>query len=912
MSTPSFGQALQGAQRRVLHLVALLTLVTLFVLFDFQDGKLGTRLQIDPTVDRLLNADSPSRVFQRFADDLFGNEDVVVVAVGGQDWRTHDGLRMLEEVHRDLARQEHVRRVESLRTAVHSGLDDEGFVGIQAFTRLPARTEAEIQRLVQALEDSPLVNGRLISTDGQVAAFVLHFADSPDQYFAERGYTEEIKNVVRDLLGAEVPVWVTGNAVIKAGVAQAVADQFLLLIPLVLVLTGLITVVAFRSIKGAALTLLTVAMALLWTLAIMVLLDTPLTLVSAIMPPVVVTLGLAYAMHTQSEFLARVRKHGGLDCGRAVADTIDHLRLPLILTGTTTVAGFMALMLNPLLAVREFAMFSAIGVAIDAFLALCVLPLLLGHGRCQPAELDGSEFFDRLAARLSAFALKYRRGILIAGAAVLVGGVVSLIQIQVGTNYVRSFAADHPVRADFESINESLSGANGFSIVIEGFVDDTFTDPEVLRAIDRLQAWLAQQPEVGSSQSVLDYLNQIRRGLGEAVDGTSAVPQSAGEVKQLLLFGGSPALAAVVDKRFATARIRVSVYEENSAAIRNLIDRLEPQLERMPRRLEITLTGDAVTLTETVDQIASGQWMTVGVAAVTIFLVLAALFTSWRVAAIAMLPNLMPVAIYYGLLGWFDVSLNPTTSLIACIVLGVAVDDTIHFLVRFNNASRQLADEAKAVAVALRGVLRPVTFTTIALCAGFGVMAFSPLQNQVQFGLLAAGTLALAWVCDVVFTPALGSGIRLVTLWDVLRLDLGEDPEKSIPLFAGLTSRQARTFALMSRVQDYPAGARIVTQGEVADDIYVVIDGRLRAYLERETGRRQLAVMERGAVMGEVGYFGQQRTASVDADTPTRLLAFNGVDLDAMRRRYPRIAATIYRNMNLAQAERLANMSKMI
>ena len=150
-----------------------------------------------------------------------------------------------------------------------------------------------------------------------------------------------------------------------------------------------------------------------------------------------------------------------------------------------------------------------------------------------------------------------------------------------------------------------------------------------------------------------------------------------------------------------------------------------------------------------------------GVAALVVFVMLATLFTSWRVAALAMLPNLLPIAVYYGLLGLFDVPLNPTTSLIACIVLGVAVDDTIHFLVRFNTASRSLANEPQAVAVALRAVLRPVTFTTVALCAGFAVLCLSPLQNQVQFGALAAATHVMESSSCIVVTSARVAGVQV-------------------------------------------------------------------------------------------------------------------------------------------------------
>ena len=913
---PGLGPRLVRWRRPVLALVALLTLGALLTLIDFSDPRdPRPRLRIDPTVDRLLDPNSAARAFQRSTGELFGAEQRAVLAVAGPDYYSDTGLALLREVHAALLALPQIRSVESLATAPHAALDEDGFLAIEPFARLPAGDASERAALRSAIAGNPLVGGQLISDEGRVAAFVLQFADpaAAQAAFAEADFVPGLKSRVRALAPGPVEVWVTGPDVVKAGVSRSLASQLQYMVPLVLLLTALITALAFRSLRGALLTLLTIGIALSWTLACLVLLDIPLTLISAIMPPVVITLGLAYAMHVLSTYFGRERARSPDQPPEvATAAAIDSLKLPLVLTGLTTIAGFLALLLNPLTAVKEFAALSALGIGIDVLLALCVLPLLLQTFHCRPKRPRSEDAFETLASKLAAFSLRHRRAILWGGALVLLLGLLSLTRIEVGTNYVRSFDPEHPVRADFERINAELGGVNSFSIVLEGFVDDTFTEPEVLRAVQRLQAWLREQPEVGASVSLVDHLRLIQQGFGDAVNGDAVIPESREQTKQLLLFGASPALHTVVDRRLATSRIVVRTYEENSALVKSLLDRLEQRLQQLPRRLDATLTGDAVLLTETVADIASGQWLTVGVAALVVFVMLATLFTSWRVAALAMLPNLLPIAVYYGLLGLFDVPLNPTTSLIACIVLGVAVDDTIHFLVRFNTASRSLANEPQAVAVALRAVLRPVTFTTVALCAGFSVLCLSPLQNQVQFGALAAATLAFAWVGDVLFTPALGSGIRLVTLWDVLRLDLGQDPQLSIPLFADLSGRQARTFALMSRIQEVPAGARVITQGDVAEDIFVIIDGRLRAFLDREEGPRELSMMERGTVMGEVGYFGQKRTASVEAMTPARLLVFNGSDLDALRRRYPRIAATVYRNLNLAQAQRLANMAKMI
>ena len=173
-------------------------------------------------------------------------------------------------------------------------------------------------------------------------------------------------------------------------------------------------------------------------------------------------------------------------------------------------------------------------------------------------------------------------------------------------------------------------------------------------------------------------------------------------------------------------------------------------------------------------------------------------------------------------------------------------------------------------------------------------------------------TLAVAWLIDLSLTPALGSMFRVVSFWDVLRVDLGSSPQYTIPLLAGLSDRQAKLFALLSKVQRVPAGTRVIHAGERSRDIYVVIEGQLEVWVQRGSEHRALSSLQRGATIGEAGYFGQRRTANVDTVSDARLLRFDSQDLERLRRRHPRIAATIFRNLAAIQAERLAQATAMI
>jgi hypothetical protein len=239
------------------------------------------------------------------------------------------------------------------------------------------------------------------------------------------------------------------------------------------------------------------------------------------------------------------------------------------------------------------------------------------------------------------------------------------------------------------------------------------------------------------------------------------------------------------------------------------------------------------------------------------------------------------------------------------MVLGIAIDDTIHYFARFSQEVRRLADDRKATVAALKGVGRPMTYTSVALCLGFLALTSSELSMQVEVGLMASWALAVAWLCDFYLTPALCSSVRITTLWDILTLDLGENPQQSIPLLNGLRNSQARIVALMSKVITVPAGARIITAGDKGEEMYVVIHGRLRTSFEGEKGRIEVATHGRGDVVGEAGLFYEKRTADVDILEDSRLLCLSQENLERLSRRYPYIATKVFRNLNRILATRL-------
>jgi uncharacterized protein len=921
--------------------VAVITAAALFSCLDPFTGR--PRVQIDASIDNLLPPSSEDRaVFDRVRA-LFGDSEAVLVAVTLDPVFTPKNLARvgaLNERFRELAGAERVFSLATAPNLLTAGSD----IDVRTFTQQAEQEPGRIAEFRAQLDGNPVYRGSLVSADGRTTAFAISFSGVGEQEFLAADYPGQIRAIVREICG-DVPVWITGSPVLKAATTKALLDTLGFTIPLIFALMAVILMIAFRSIRAMLVSVVTVAIALLWTVATLSALGLTLNLVTAIVPPLVLTLGLTYAIHVLSDYLkyepgvaeqaAASLEHASKPLGipavsnalgavaklfrrektsedRAV-ETMTSIAVPIGLSFVTTVIGFLGFLPNPLPAIRQFGALAMAGIGYAALLSLVFIPAMLSVIGSTPRRvLPGEALFTRLARKLAEFDLKHRIPIIVFGMVLIPLGLWLATSIEAGSETIKDYPATHQVRADYEAINGAFNGANVLSILIETHVTDALTDPQLAREIERLQVWLREQPEIGAAVSYVDFLKLTNQSLNNNDPSFFVVPETPIEIKQLLVFGGNEELQRFIDARLRSTQITVRINVDGTKPTGELVRRMETRLAELPPPLNGRVTGSAVLVMHTVGDIVGGQGISIAIALGGIWALLAMLFTSVRAGFIALLPTVIPVAVYFGTLGLLDIPLSPTTSLIACIVLGVTVDETFHFLAKFNADARDKADEVAAAKSALAGVMRPITLNMIALCLGFLTFLGGGLQSQIMFGLLSSFTLFVAWFMDLTLTPALGSYLRIVTLWDLLRLDLGKSPQHTIPLMAGLSLRQARIFALLSRMEKYKAHDRVIKEGDWARDMYVIVDGELSAWVDRDGERRELSTMGRGAVLGEAGFFGQRRTANVDALSEARLLRFGSEELERLRVRFPRIAATVFRNLNRIQAERLARTTAML
>jgi diguanylate cyclase (GGDEF)-like protein len=296
-----------------------------------------------------------------------------------------------------------------------------------------------------------------------------------------------------------------------------------------------------------------------------------------------------------------------------------------------------------------------------------------------------------------------------------------------------------------------------------------------------------------------------------------------------------------------------------------------------------------------------------------------ALFLSYKVGLIAIISNVFPIIVNFGIMGWFGVELSMVTSLIASIAIGLAVDDTIHYLFRYNREFKTDLDEKRAIRDTLTHVGRPITFTTVTICIGFSVLLFSSFKPTAIFGVMMVITMLSALVGDLILLPSLIQHVEVVTLWDLLRLKLGKEPPEGIPLFKGLSHTQVHYIIMAGSLTTIDSGQILFNKGDPSDSMYAIVSGNMDVLdpdVDGESHRtlgshKLLNQLKTGDVLGEMGFLRSvPRSATVIATQPVELLKINWKMIKRLQWLYPPTAHRFFFNLMTSICEKLENLSE--
>ncbi|MBW2661355.1 MAG: cyclic nucleotide-binding domain-containing protein, partial [Deltaproteobacteria bacterium] len=300
---------------------------------------------------------------------------------------------------------------------------------------------------------------------------------------------------------------------------------------------------------------------------------------------------------------------------------------------------------------------------------------------------------------------------------------------------------------------------------------------------------------------------------------------------------------------------------------------------------------------------------------VLIFIIMSILFVNVKAGVLSLIPNLFPIVLNFGIMGIFGIPLNTGTAMVAAIAIGIAVDDTIHLMSRYNTEMRVLQSQDKAVNVCMHAEIRPIISTSIALSLGFAVLGFSNFVPVISFGLLSSMVMIFAIIGDLFITPILLSSTQLMTLWDMIGLRLQRAVIKESELFCDLRPWQIKRVVLLGKVLANKAGELALVQGEKGSSMYLLLEGTAEVVTkDKKTGRDiVLTKLNPGDVFGEIALVEPGlRSADVRVLEPINYLEIDWNSLKRIQRIYPRIAGRLFLNLSRILGERLVHTNKLL
>lgn len=732
----------------------------------------GLRLRLDPSTEPLLPASDPTRALYQRAVLEFGDDELyAIVMETDAGVFTHEHLTTLRAVHDEIARLPGVRRVQSLADVVSFRfVPEEDWIEVGRFFDRVPESEADLAALRERALGDPLMRRTVVSEDGRSAGLSVRFHEMTDAEFLAAGLDERIEALLAAREQPGLRFHVSGRPHLKAAVYRGMVRDLRILIPLAVLTLAGVLLLASGSRRGVGLPIGAALLAVLWTHAAMAAFDVPITILSSMLGPQLLAIASVYGVHV----LAHYDEERVAGSAREVAErTLAEMRLPVLISGLTTQIGFAAICLTDVPAVQTLGAFAVLGTGCITLLTLTGLPaaLALLPPRREVSALPAivERISERMALALDAalgalHALVVRRAGAVILGAVVVAGVASwaVPRIVVDTDYVSFFDEDDPVRRDFDAVNRLLSGAIPLYVALDGGAPAAFRDPATLRALEALQTRVDRIAGVSRSSSMVDTLRVMNRAVERDDPSEERIPDTSAGVMELLQLAPKDDMGRFVNANQSHANLLVRTGEVGSAAIRRLVAALRAAIRsELPDGIRAEPLGNAILLARSADGIAGAQGRAIGLASAAIFALVAIALRSWRLGLIALLPNIFPVLLFFGLLGLGVAPLSLPTSLIGAAALGIAVDDTVHFLVRYG---RERAGGATPVEASRRtgfAVGRPIAITSGMLAAGFGVIALSSFATLQQFGLLFATTIGLCLVADLVLLPALLMRLRI-------------------------------------------------------------------------------------------------------------------------------------------------------
>lgn len=709
------------------------------------------RVKIDNSPAAYFPVDDPDYLaYQDYCNTFEGGRLLIAVLKSGEIF-SQEILGYIKEKTAEVADLSGVKRIHSLSNANRVIGTLEGIEISPLLTEIGTYNLQKIKK--EALEDE-LFRDYLISSTGELTTMAIILEEFQTSKEMAEGI-HRVKEILEKGKPENLTLFYAGDAM-----ARYEFDRFskqnqevfpLLVISIVLIFMLFL----FRSVYKALIILAVVGMSLCWALGFYSILGYTFNVIAGMLIPLVLILSISDSIHIMDCFDRTRDSHNKEE---TFIKTISYIGVPCFITSITTALALLSLSTSSIAAVRNFGIGSAAGIMFAFFVSIVFVPLSLMYVPSKQKKKEEMRFLKWL----SKVNEKRTTTILIATLIGFIGFGVGISKIKTETNNLEYFPKESRFYKASMLVDKNLSGTGNMEIIIQGD-EGVLIEPKILRGMDELSSKIKGLPHVKKVISLADYVKRINKALKEDAPEEYRIPKTRSLIAQeLFLFtlsdDGREELEGVVTPNYSKGRISIKIESTTSEEM----VKLGKTIERIAKEtfdgapVNITMTGVSYLFSLLDERLIQSQIRTFSIAILLVIGILFILFRSVKYGGLAILPNLLPIIFIMGLMGWTGITLNVGTVMVASVALGIAVDDTVHFITRFRKEfeyNRLPIQEATTRSIIFAG--RSIFLTSIINIAGFLVLLLSGFQPTREFGMLVALTLFFALFGDIVVLPAM-------------------------------------------------------------------------------------------------------------------------------------------------------------
>ncbi len=781
-------------------------------------------LRFDNDVEAMFPFDDPILAYSRVVEERFGIRDLIMIGVlndnpdenGVFNPRT---LGIVKEFSERLALLPGIKAIRDEDVASIATMDNiTGTVdgmNVEPFMEAVPNTQTALSNLKQAIFANSMFVNWVVSEDG---TGLLIMAKMEPSEGTQEGSAQRmtVYHSIRDMVEAKkatgVPeaFHIAGRGALEVTLSEEEARDMGNFLPLTLVVLMGTLYCTYRSLRGVLLPLAVVVVSVIWTVGIMAALGIPMYFVTSIMPVVLMAIGVANGIHILSRYYEELLEHPDISSADAVIVTMREMWLPVILTSLTTAAGFLSFLTATVVPVRYFGVFSGVGILAAMVFSLTFFPAMLSllsptvsrglrNQMSRSGDLAAAGWAASFLARLGRAVARRPLVVWVPTALVVVLCLLGTQRIVVDSTMVGMFHPSHELRVSDSVLRDKFQGTVPIYVAIEGYEADRLKDPVLLAQLDRLQAVVEQDPVVGGSLSLAEYVKRMNRVMNEDRPEMEVIPTSRDLVAQYLLlysFSGDPDdFDDVVDYDYQHANVAVYLRSDSTRDVERVVqiirdfavqefgqkgaadtgadDPLGLRLGRWLSGIDPTVTGwetnsgfrigiagNGYLLNRLSELIVSGQLASLVTSLGAVFLLTAFMFRSFVAGLINVLPISLVMIFSFGLLGLLNIPLEIGKSLTASMTIGIGIDYTIHFLCKYRVKAQEglqdgHIDPAQITAATMATAGKAIFFNAVVVIGGFLIFLTSNFSSLFYMGVMLSLSMGACLIVSMTVLPAI-------------------------------------------------------------------------------------------------------------------------------------------------------------